>query len=113
MGFWIDDKGRPVSGLWVVGWTLCYNMTSLSDHLVCLNVGLEPPTVRGLHVLWCLQLKNEEKWCGWLGLRGSRTARRPLAAGELILLFIVQCCWLDIGTGYCLNLGLGHFREVS
>ena len=34
-------------------------MMSLSDHLVCLNLGPEPTTIRGLHVLFGLQLKKK------------------------------------------------------
>lgn len=91
---------------------------SLSDHFICLSVGLEPlpPLPPGFVVfMFCgvCSLKMQKKGCGWLSLSGSQTGRWLLAAWEPILVSTVQCLGTGLVTDYCLHLGLGHLCEVS
>ena len=115
MGFRIDDKGRALSCLWGHCCALCDNMMSLSDHFICLSVGLVPPPSRFVVFRFCgvCSLKMQKKGCGWLSLSGSQTGRWLLAAWEPLLVSTVR--WLGTGlvADCCLHLGLGHLREVS
>lgn len=112
-------EGPALSCLWAQCCASCNNRMRLSDHVVCLHVGLEPADSWSCSFVVfaaskCRKMRVRlERLERLVRLSGARAARWLLAARELSLGFPVQGLGAGRVTEHCLQLGLGHFPEAS
>lgn len=89
----------------------------LSNRFLCLNVRFDPAApIRGLKVLWCLQL-HVKKGPGGLGRLaevvgpGRRRAFGRQGAGLAFSCSVLMFRWMLL-SGVCLNADIARFREI-